>query len=184
MPSKLGALKQATEKNTSFWNFVGSWDAWTRLAPASSFRRLFAALRRFQLQWCRWIARSSQQSLRRRQGLDPMFDRKCCLAMAKKGRCVATSEHAMSSQVKPMLEEVLQYGGLYCALTSREARSRFAGPHCFPDALSSTDRALQAQDPWGQRTLGQRPALLQCQVPSWFACHGRSFVCTAVLPKP
>ena len=27
-------------------------------------------------------------------------------------------------QVKPMLEEVLQYGGLYCALTSREAWSK------------------------------------------------------------
>merc|ERR1712083_460413 len=44
------------------------------------------------------------------------------------------------NEVKPMLEDVLHYGGLFCALTAREATSQTVGAQSTPGA----------SDAWGE----------------------------------
>ena len=109
-----------------------------------------------------------------------------------------------------MLEEVLQYGGLYCTLTSREASTILSAVASAPQirlSLRSTvgvlmlsllflfpSRAPLAQDPLDQRTLGPRLwncgyACAGCSMSKMILVHksfgmARAVGIAEVLPKP
>ena len=100
-----------------------------------------------------WVGVGSSACL---QGLGSVS---CCLSALPTPKLPPSYRHSLriDTQVKPMLEEVLQYGGLYCTLTSREARcGQAAGPLCLRESSVLSNPAFKGAS--GAGSLGSTNA--------------------------